>query len=73
MFCSILDSLSWAVEKNKWTVAQLKILFSETDRKVEEWRTTPSTLLAVQFKGSTVSNSLGCHPCHMLVLVHRVF
>lgn len=69
MFCSILDSLSWAVEKNKWTVAQLKILL----RKVKEWRATLSTLLEVQCKGSTVSNGLGCHTCHLLVLVHRVF
>ncbi len=40
--------LTWAKEKNNWTVE-------------EEWRGTESMLLEVQCEVSTVSDGLGCH------------
>ncbi len=69
--------LTWAVEKNNWTVAQWsKVLFSDEKKKKlilhfiwksrsqsleEEWRGTESMLLEVQCEVSTVSDDLGCH------------
>ncbi len=66
--------LTWAVEKNNWTVAQWsKVLFSDESTFLhfiwksrsqsleEEWRGTESMLLEVQCEVSTVSDDLGCH------------
>ncbi len=66
--------LTWAKEKNNWTVAQSsKVLFSDeskfcisfgnqgTRSLEEEWRGTESMLLEVQCEVSTVSDDLGCH------------
>ncbi len=66
--------LTWAVEKNNWTVAQWsKVLFSDESKfcisfwksrsqsQEEEWRGTESMLLEVQCEVSTVSDDLGCH------------
>ncbi len=66
--------LTWAVEKNNWTVAQCsKVLFSDESTFLyliwksgsqsleEEWRGTESMLLEVQCEVSTVSDDLGCH------------
>ncbi len=60
--------LTWAVEKNNWTVAQWsKVLFlhfiwkSRSQSLEEEWRGTESMLLEVQCEVSTVSDDLGCH------------
>ncbi len=65
--------LTWAVEKNNWTVAQWsKVLFSDESKfafhleikgpesggRVERLR---SMLLEVQCEVSTVSDDLGCH------------
>ncbi len=64
--------LTWAVEKNNWTVAQWsKVLFSDKSKFCisfvnqglsldEEWRGTESKLLEVQCEVSTVSDDLGC-------------
>ncbi len=66
--------LTWAVEKNNWTVAQWsKVLFSDESKFCisfgnqgpqsleEEWRGTESMLLEVQCEVSTVSDDFGCH------------
>ncbi len=66
--------LTWAKEKNNWTVAQWsKVLFSDESKCLhficksgsqsleEEWRGTESMLLEVQCEVSTVSDDLGCH------------
>ncbi len=59
--------LSWAKEKNNWTVAQwskVKILHfiwkSRSQSLEEEWGGTESMLLEVQCEVSTVSDDLGC-------------
>ncbi len=62
--------LTWAVEKNNWTVAQWsKVLFSDKSKFCfsfgnqgleEDWRGTESMLLEVQCEVSTVSDDLGC-------------
>ncbi len=61
--------LTWAVEKNNWTVAQWsKVLFSDESKFAfhletrsqsleEEWRGTESMLLEVQCEVSTVSDN----------------
>ncbi len=62
--------LTWAVEKNNWTVAQWSKVFFSDESKFwksrsqsleEEWRGTESMLLEVQCEVSTVSDDLGCH------------
>ncbi len=63
--------LTWATEKNNWTVARWsKVLFSDKSKFCfsfgnqgleEEWRGTESMLLEVQCEVSTVSDDLGCH------------
>ncbi len=63
--------LTWAKEKNNWTVAQWsKVLFSDESKFCvsfgnqgleEEWRVTESMLLEVQCEVSTVSDDLSYH------------
>ncbi len=63
--------LTWAKEKNNWTVAQWsKVFFSDESKFCvsfgnqgleEEWRVTESMLLEVQCEVSTVTDDLGYH------------
>ncbi len=63
--------LTWAKEKNNWTVAQWsKVLFLDKSKFCisfgnqgleEGWRETESMFLEVQCEVSTVSDDLGCH------------
>ncbi len=64
------EHLTWAVEKNNWTVTQWsKVLFSDectfwksrSQSLEKERRDTESMLLEVQCEVSTVSDDLGCH------------
>ncbi len=72
--------LTWAKEKNNWTVAQWsKVLFSDKSKfcfsfgnqGLEDWRGTESKLLEVQCEVSEVRDDLGCRDvcwCWSIVL-----
>ncbi len=73
--------LTWAVEKNNWTVTQWsKVLFSDectfwksrSQSLEEEWRGTESMLLKVQCEVSTVSDLPGNAAIYQEILVHAM-